>query len=147
MCFTGKMSRITILKNLLKPRLLLHHHRRLESHVTQHVPVRPELKKKLNILFFSNKHNSLSQRMALELTKRKHNVSVHEINDPGEMTELAQDAQPDLILCPISNQNVSQKRCFLIPESLAGSSILESRAIVVQVQSTGHYMTGKMSGV
>lgn len=103
------MSRITILKNLLKPRLRSYHPRRLESHVTQYVSVRPELKKKLNILFFSNKHNSLSQRMALELTKRKHNISVHEINDPGEMTELARDAQPDLILCPFLTKRIPEE--------------------------------------
>jgi hypothetical protein len=30
----------------------------------------------LNVVFFSNKHNSMSQRLCLELEKRNHNVKV-----------------------------------------------------------------------
>lgn len=63
----------------------------------------------LNILFFANKHNSLSQRMALELKKRQHNITVHEINEPAQMTKLASDAKPDLILCPFLTKRIPQE--------------------------------------
>lgn len=100
-----------MLKNFLKPRLLSPLHRRLESQFLQpeRVATSPEQEKKLNILFFSNKHNSLSQRMALELTRRQHNIRVHEINDPGEMIQLAADAQPDLILCPFLTKRIPEE--------------------------------------
>ena len=121
-----------MLKNFLKPRFQPVLSRRFESHLLNRPTVSCSLKpkKSLNILFFANKHNSLSQRMALELRKRQHNITVHEINEPVEMTKLAFDAQPDLILCPFLTKNEFQKKCFLIPTSLAGLFILESRATV-----------------
>ena len=105
------MSRITTLKNFLMPRILSPIHRRLESQLLKPEPVatRPKLAKKLNILFFSNKHNILSQRIALELTKRQHNISVNEINDPAEMIQLAEQAKPDLILCPYLTKRIPKK--------------------------------------
>ena len=70
---------------------------------------RPKLAKKLNILFFANKNNSLSQRMALELRKRQHKITVREINEPAEMTKLSLDAQPDLILCPFLTKRIPEE--------------------------------------
>ena len=104
-----------MLKTFLRPRLLSPLHRRLESqlHVQpEPISTRPEMEKKLNILFFSNKHNSLSQRMALELTKRQHNISVHEINEPEVMTQVAADAEPDLILCPFLTKRIPEEVFF-----------------------------------
>lgn len=74
--------------------------------------------------------------MALELTKRKHNISVHEINDPGEMTEFAQDAELHLILCPFLTKHVSEE-------------VFSNPRIPCWIVHSGivHYMTGKMSGV
>ena len=60
-------------------------------------------------MFFSNKHNSLSQRMALELTKRQHNIQVNEINEPSEMIHLAEHVQPDLILCPFLTKRIPEE--------------------------------------
>ena len=102
------MSRIIHLKHFLKPRVLFPLHRRLESQLLQTGPVsiRPVPERKLDILFFSNKHNSLSQRMALELTKRQHSITVREISDPGEMTQLAAEVQSDMILCPFLTKRI-----------------------------------------
>ena len=94
---------------------------------------RPELEKKLNILFFSNKHNSLSQRMELELKKRQYSITVHEINDPRQMTNLALDAQPDLILCPFLTKRIPQEvfsnpniPCWIVHPGIEGDRGMSS---------------------
>ncbi|XP_078379709.1 hydrogenase maturation factor HoxX-like [Oculina patagonica] len=130
------MSRITMLKSFLKPRFISSVPRRLESQLQlKPAPIvtRPEPEKKLNILFFANKHNSLSQRMALELKKRQHSIAVYEINDPQEMTNLALDAQPDLILCPFLTKRIPQEvfsnpniPCWIVHPGIEGDRGMSS---------------------
>ena len=47
--------------------------------------------------------------MALELTKRQHSITVREISDPGEMTQLAAEVQPDMILCPFLTKRIPEE--------------------------------------
>lgn len=125
-----------MLKSFLKPRFLSRISRRFESQLQlKPVPVltRPELEKKLNILFFANKHNSLSQRMALELKKRQHTITVHEIDDPQQMISLASDAQPDLILCPFLTKRIPQEifsnsniPCWIVHPGIEGDRGMSS---------------------
>ena len=130
------MSRIMMLKNFLKPRFLSPVSRRFESQLQlKPVPIltHPELEKKLDILFFANKHNSLSQRMALELKKRQHTITVHEIDDPQQMISLASDAQPDLILCPFLTKRIPQEifsnsnvPCWIVHPGIEGDRGMSS---------------------
>ena len=124
-----------MLKNFLKPRFQPVLSRRFESHLLNRPTVSCSLKpkKSLNILFFANKHNSLSQRMALELRKRQHNITVHEINEPVEMTKLAFDAQPDLILCPFLTKRIPEEvfsnpniPCWIVHPGIEGDRGMSS---------------------
>ena len=126
---------MTSMRYFLKPRYLAHVPRRLESQLQRQDPIstRLKLKEKLNILFFSNKHNSLSQRMALELRQRQHNITVHEINEPAEMTKLAFDAQPDLILCPFLTKRIPEEvfsnpniPCWIVHPGIEGDRGMSS---------------------
>ena len=47
--------------------------------------------------------------MALELTKRQHNIQVNEINEPSEMIHLVEHVQPDLILCPFLTKRIPEE--------------------------------------
>lgn len=60
----------------------------------------------LDIMFFVQKHNSLSQRVAQELTEKNHQISVHEISNSDEMKTLTTKKTPDLILCPFLTKRV-----------------------------------------
>ena len=126
---------MTSMRYFLKPRYLARVPRRLESQLQRQDPIstRLKLKEKLNILFFSNKHNSLSQRMALELRQRQHNITVHEINEPAEMTKLAFDAQPDLILCPFLTKRIPEEvfsnpniPCWIVHPGIEGDRGMSS---------------------
>ena len=63
----------------------------------------------LDVLFFANKHNSLSQRLALELKQRNHNVKVHEVDESHSMVHMASTSKPDLIVCPFLTKRVPEE--------------------------------------
>jgi len=64
---------------------------------------------RLRILLFVNKNNSLTQRVGQEFRERNHIVDTYEINDSNEMTELANQKQPDMILCPFLTKRVPEE--------------------------------------
>lgn len=71
--------------------------------------------------------------MALELTRRQHNITVHEINEPAEMTKLAFDAQPDLILCPFLTKRIPEEvfsnpniPCWIVHPGIEGDRGMSS---------------------
>lgn len=62
----------------------------------------------MRILFFCTAHNSLSQRLFLELT-RKHTVTVEYALSEAAMIEAAELAKPHLIICPFLTTRVPHK--------------------------------------
>ncbi|XP_068670637.1 hydrogenase maturation factor HoxX-like [Montipora foliosa] len=123
------MWKTSMLKDILRAPFLIPLRQRLLSQVSQaeNITVQRELPKNLDILFFSNKHNSLSQRMALELEKRQQNITVQEIDNSAEMTELAEAFQPDLILCPFLTKRVPEevfsnprRPCWIVHPGIEG---------------------------
>lgn len=65
-----------------------------------------QLPQMLNITFFVNKFNSLSQRARLELERRNHQVSVFEIESGNEMVDISRQNKHDLIICPFLTKRV-----------------------------------------
>ena len=63
---------------------------------------------RLKLLFFANKHNSLSQRIALALENQNHEVHVHEVSNPDSMIHVARSTKPDLIVCPFLTKRVPE---------------------------------------
>lgn len=73
---------------------------------------KPNQTKKLRVLFFVNKHNGLSQRVAQELKESNHaidSMEVCEINEPSEMAKYSNEKKPDLILCPFLTKRVPEE--------------------------------------
>ncbi|PYI52609.1 hydrogenase maturation protein [Paenibacillus flagellatus] len=64
----------------------------------------------MNILFLSTSHNSMSQRLYVELTERGHDVTVHTVTTDQAMLEEIERVQPELIVAPFMKT--------LIPESI-----------------------------
>src|SRR5215471_6457022 len=55
----------------------------------------------MRILFISSAHNSLSQRLLVELTQRGHSVAVCVPGSSEDMVRVAEQTTPDLIIAPM----------------------------------------------
>ena len=55
----------------------------------------------MRILFLTSAHNSLSQRLFVELTERGHEIRVSVVANGEEMIEAAEQHAPDLIIAPM----------------------------------------------
>lgn len=79
----------------------------------------------MNILFLTSAHNSLSQRLLIELTDRGYQVSVAlATSDEAMLTAVAERA-PDLIIAPMLKVAVpeaiwSQHKCFIVHPGIKG---------------------------
>lgn len=60
----------------------------------------------MKILFICTAYNSLSQRLALELGERGHEISVEYALSPGVMVDAVRMFQPDLVLCPFLTKRI-----------------------------------------
>ena len=63
----------------------------------------------MKILFFCTAHNSLSQRLYLELSSSGHNVSIEYALSDEKMIEAVALFHPDLVLCPFLITRVPQE--------------------------------------
>ncbi len=79
----------------------------------------------MNILFLTSAHNSLSQRLSIELTDRGHHVSVAlATNDEAMLTAVAEHT-PDLIIAPMLKVAIpqaiwSQQKCLIVHPGIQG---------------------------
>lgn len=64
---------------------------------------------KLDILLMSNKYNSLSQRVSLELQERGHTLHIVEPEDSDQMVSAVRIFQPDLVLCPFLTKRIPEE--------------------------------------
>ena len=55
----------------------------------------------MDILFLTSAHNSLSQRLWVELTEQQYRVQVVVVGGPADMEAAVQQHRPDLVLCPM----------------------------------------------
>jgi putative two-component system hydrogenase maturation factor HypX/HoxX len=55
----------------------------------------------MQILFITTAHNSLSQRLSIELTRRGHRIAVCVASTPEQMLHGVSEQQPDLIIAPM----------------------------------------------
>ena len=55
----------------------------------------------MRILFLTTAHNSLSQRLQVELTNRGHRVAIHLATGDEVMTNAVKAHRPDLIVAPM----------------------------------------------
>src|SRR5215813_13756762 len=55
----------------------------------------------MRILFITTAHNSLSQRLAVELTRRGHTIALSIGRTPEGMLEDVEQSRPDLIIAPM----------------------------------------------
>src|SRR5260370_24984538 len=79
----------------------------------------------MHILFVTTAHNSLSQRLALELSERGHTSSVCLATSAERMIQAADGEQPDLILPPMLKsvipQNVWRRyTCLIVHPGVKG---------------------------
>ena len=79
----------------------------------------------MRILFLTSAHNSLSQRLLIELTERGHDVRVCVAGTGAEMVEAAAREAPDLIIAPmlkiaIPEEVFSRHRCLIVHPGIRG---------------------------
>lgn len=79
----------------------------------------------MSILFLTSAHNSLSQRLLVELTDRGHDIRVNVVTDREEMVEAADHVAPDLIIAPmlkiaIPREVYSRFRCLIVHPGVKG---------------------------
>ena len=55
----------------------------------------------MHILFLTSAHNSLSQRLFVELTERGHEIQVSVVSNSEDMIEAVADRAPELIIAPM----------------------------------------------
>ncbi|MGH6933304.1 MAG: hydrogenase maturation protein, partial [Dongiaceae bacterium] len=98
----------------------------------------------MNILFITSAHNSLSQRLLIELTDRGHHVSIAlATSDEAMLTAVAERA-PDLIIAPMLKVAIpeaiwSQYKCLIVHPGITGDRGPSSLdwAIATREQSWG----------
>ena len=79
----------------------------------------------MKLLFMTTAHNSLSQRLAVELGRRGHSI-VLSVGTPSEhMPDEVQRVQPDLIIAPmlksaIPEQVYRRHRCLIVHPGIVG---------------------------
>jgi putative two-component system hydrogenase maturation factor HypX/HoxX len=79
----------------------------------------------VRILFLTSAHNSLSQRLLVELTDRGHEIRVRVVANGEEMIEAATREAPDLIIAPmlkiaIPQEVYSRYRCLIVHPGVKG---------------------------
>jgi putative two-component system hydrogenase maturation factor HypX/HoxX len=79
----------------------------------------------MKILFLTSAHNSLSQRLLVELTSRGHNIHVCVATAGERMIAVASDERPDLIIAPmlkiaIPEQVWSRYVCLIVHPGIKG---------------------------
>ncbi len=79
----------------------------------------------MRILFLTSAHNSLSQRLLVELTERGHEVRVSVVATSEKMAEVAAREAPDLIIAPmlkiaIPQEVYSRYRCLIVHPGVKG---------------------------
>ncbi len=79
----------------------------------------------MRILFLTSAHNSLSQRLLVELTDRDHEIRVRVVANDEEMTQAAAHEAPDLIIAPmlkiaIPQEVYSRHRCLIVHPGIKG---------------------------
>ena len=55
----------------------------------------------MKILFLTSAHNSLSQRLLIELTERGHEIRVRVVTSGKEMIDAVSGDAPDLVIAPM----------------------------------------------
>jgi putative two-component system protein, hydrogenase maturation factor HypX/HoxX len=79
----------------------------------------------MRILFLTSAHNSLSQRLLIELTQRGHEIRVCVVATDQEMIAAASREAPDLIIAPmlkiaIPKEVASRHRCLIVHPGIKG---------------------------
>lgn len=79
----------------------------------------------MHILFLSSAHNSLSQRLFVELTERGHEIRVSVVSNTEDMIEAVADQAPELIIGPmlkiaIPREIYTRIRCLIVHPGVKG---------------------------
>lgn len=79
----------------------------------------------MRILFLTTAHNSLSQRLLIELTERGHEVHVDVVARGEKITQAAAHEAPDLIIAPMLKiavpEDVSSRYlCLIVHPGIKG---------------------------
>jgi putative two-component system hydrogenase maturation factor HypX/HoxX len=79
----------------------------------------------VHILFLTSAHNSLSQRLFVELADRGHEIQVSVVADGADMIEAAERHAPDLIIAPmlkiaIPIEVYTRTRCLIVHPGVKG---------------------------
>ena len=79
----------------------------------------------MRILFLTSAHNSLSQRLFVELADRGHEIRVSVVASGAEMIEAAAQHAPDLIVAPmlkiaIPTEVYTRTRCLIVHPGIKG---------------------------
>lgn len=79
----------------------------------------------MRVLFLTSAHNSLSQRLLVELTDRGHDIRVRVVANSEDMIEAAAHEAPDLIIAPmlkiaIPREVYSRSRCLIVHPGVQG---------------------------
>ncbi|WP_223145970.1 formyltransferase family protein [Iodobacter fluviatilis] len=79
----------------------------------------------MKILFITTAHNSLSQRLYVELTQKKHHINVLIAVDEEAMCNAVEKFKPELIICPmlksaIPKQIWMQHVCLIVHPGIVG---------------------------
>jgi putative two-component system protein, hydrogenase maturation factor HypX/HoxX len=79
----------------------------------------------MKIHFLTSAHNSLSQRLLLELTQRGHQVTISITSSEEAMAKSVEEQQPDLIVAPMLKAKVpqsiwSKRICLIVHPGILG---------------------------
>ena len=79
----------------------------------------------MHILFLTSAHNSLSQRLFVELTERGHEIRVSVVANSEDMIEAVVDRAPELIIAPmlkiaIPREIYARIRCLIVHPGVKG---------------------------
>src|SRR5512137_1822211 len=79
----------------------------------------------MRILFLTSAHNSLSQRLLIELTERGHDVRVYVVATGQDMIDAASQNAFDVIICPMLTTAVpeavwSKHICLIVHPGVKG---------------------------
>ena len=79
----------------------------------------------MRILFVTTAHNSLSQRLQVELTNRGHGVAIHLATGDEAMTNAVKEHRPDLIVAPMLKRAIPREiwdhhTCLIVHPGIKG---------------------------
>src|SRR5262245_31173435 len=88
-------------------------------------PCNPSIPALMRILFITTAHNSLSQRLHIELTQLGHAVSVALATSEQAMLEAVQTSRPDLIIAPMLKKSIPEAiwrrhTCIIVHPGIKG---------------------------